>query len=166
MFDSGGRVHFLGDDQRLRFQIKRNSRIRAGRCTRAFHVAFSRFNIGNRIDDGFQMLGSRPAASPDNTDTVVLYKVLVILRQFLWRQLVDGVAAHVLWQSRIRQDRNFLGRIQPQIADGIVHLLRSGCTVQTDCVYFERIKRSQSCPDLCAQQHRPRFLQSDLHLHG
>ena len=91
--------------------------------------------------------------------------MLVILGQFLGREFVDRVPAFVLRKPGIRQHRNFLGRIQRQIADRIVHLLRPGRAVQPDHIDVERLERGQRRADLRAQQHRAGFLQRDLHRH-
>ena len=166
MFDARGRVHFLGDDQRLGFEIERNGGVgaRCGAC--ALDFALGGFHAGNRVHHGFQVFGSCAAASAHDADAVVLHEVLVIFRQFLRRQFVHGVPAYVLRQAGIGQHRNFLGGIQRQVADRVVHLLRTGRAVQPDRVHVEWFERGQRSADFRAQQHGSGFLQRDLHGHG
>ena len=83
MFDTRRRVHFLGDDQRLRFEVERNGGIRAGSRARTLDVALSRFHARDRIHNGLEMFRRSAATASDNADAVVLHKVLVILRQIL-----------------------------------------------------------------------------------
>ena len=165
MLDARGRVHFLGDDQRFGFEIERNSGVGARCGARALDVALGGFDAGNRVDHGFQVFGRCAAAAAHDADAVVLHKMLVILGQFLRRQFVDRVPADVLRQTGVRQHRNFLGGIQRQVADRVVHLLRTGRAIQPDGIHVERFERGQRRADLGAQQHGSGFLQRDLHRH-
>ncbi len=112
------------------------------------------------------MFRSRATAAADDADAVVHDKMLMIFREFSGRELVNGVSAHVLRQSGIWKHRNFLRRIERQVADGVVHLLGSGRTIQTNRIDFKRLERSKGCPYFRAQEHSSGFLQRDLHLHG
>ena len=109
------------------------------------------------------MFGSRPATSADNAYAVILHEVLVILRQVFGRELVHRVAALVLRQARIRQNRNVFGGVQPQIPDCLIHLRRTGRAVQTNDVDVVRFKRGQRRANLGPEQHGAGILQRDLH---
>ena len=72
VLDARRRVHFLGDDQRLRLEIERNGSVSARSRADALHVALRRLDAGNRIDHRFQMLRSRAAASAHDAHAVIL----------------------------------------------------------------------------------------------
>ena len=61
------------------------------------------------------------------------------------------MSAFVEWQTRIRQHRNVLSRIQPEVPDCIVHFFRPGRAVDPDHVDIERFERGQGRADLCAR---------------
>src|SRR5713101_9603348 len=110
------------------------------------------------------MYGRGPAASADNADAIILDEVFVILSKFGGREFVNRMSAFVLGKACIRQNRNSFSRIRSQIADGIVHLRRTGGAVHSDNVQVERLKRGERGADLRAKEHRSRFLQRDLNL--
>ena len=82
--------------------------------------------------------------------------MFVILRQILGLELVNCAPAFVLWQAGVGQNRNIFGAVDSKIADGIVHLHRSGSAVQADHIHLERLECGQRGADFGAEQHRAR----------
>ena len=111
------------------------------------------------------MFGRGAATSADDAHAVILYEMFVIVGQVFRRELVHRVAADVLRESGIRQNRNVLGGIQAQIADRLIHLRRTGGAVQADHVDVVRLKRGQRRANFGAEQHGSGFLQRYLNLH-
>ena len=163
MLNPSSRVHFLGDNQRLRFQVQRDRSVGARSRPHALPIALRRLHAGYRIYDCFQMRGRSSATAAHNSHAVILNEMFVILRQLARSQLVDRVPAFVKGQPSIGKNRNFFRRIQRQIPNRIVHLLRPGRAVQSQDIDIKRFQRSQRRPDLGAQQHRSGFLQCHLH---
>ena len=161
-----GRVHLLGNDQGLWLQIQRDRGVGAGGCAYWLHVALRGFDARHCIHYGFQMLGSRAATAANNAYTVILHEVFVKVGQVFGRELVDRVAADVLRQARIRQNRDVFGGVQAQVSDCLIHLRRPGRAVQTDHVNVVRFKRRERRANLGPEQHGAGFLQRDLHLNG
>ena len=86
--------------------------------------------------------------------------MLVILRQLLGRELVNRVSAFVLRKSRVGQNRNVLGRIQPQVTDCVVHLPGPVAQFRPMMSTSIRLKRSQRRADFRAEQHGAGILQA------
>src|SRR5438094_4301468 len=163
MFHASGRVHFLGNNERLGFKIKRNRGVSAGGGGYRLHFPSCRFHAGNRIHHGFQVLGGCPTASADDANSVVLNKVLVVAREVLGLQLVHSATALILRQASVGQNRNVFGGVGAQETDRIIHFRRSGGTVQADHVHIERLQSRERRADFRAQEHCARGLDGHLH---
>src|SRR5208282_3573471 len=105
------------------------------------------------------MFGSRAATSADDAYAVIFDKMLMKVGQIFRRELVHRMSADILRQSCIRQDRNELGRVQPEITDRFIHLGWTGRAVQTNYVNVVGLKRSQRSANLGPEQHGSGFLQ-------
>ena len=53
-----------------------------------------------------------------------------------------------------------LGRIEPEVADRVVHLLRAGGAIEADHIHVEGFERGERRADFGAEQHGARWLRS------
>jgi len=82
-------------------------------------------------------------ASAQNTqpNAIILDEMPMVVGEFLWGELVDGVATLILGQAGVRQDGNLLGRIEREVTDRIVHFLRPGGAIRANGIDFKRLQR-------------------------
>src|SRR5450759_6005816 len=107
------------------------------------------------------MFGTCAATAAYDAYAVILYKMFVIVGEIFRRELVHGVAAHVLREYCIRQNGNQLGGVQAEIADRLIHLRRTGGAIQADDVDVVRFKRGEGGANLGPEQNGSGFLQRD-----
>ncbi len=166
MFHPGRGIHFFGDDQRLGIKIERNRSVSAGRSRRGLDLAPGRLQRWRRHPTtAFRCSGVVPQHPPTMRTPYSVNETLVILGQLGRAELVDRASAFVLRQAGVGQNRDELGRIEPEEAHRIVHLLRAGGAVEADDVDVERFERGERRADFGAEQHSARGFKRDLHRH-
>ena len=98
VLDSGGRVHFLGNDQGLGVEIERDRGVGAGSGCRRLDFATRGFDAGNGVHYGFEVLGRGAATAADDVDQSGVSELAEQLRHEAWALVVT---AELVGQTRI-----------------------------------------------------------------
>src|SRR5690606_26486922 len=98
------------------------------------HVAWQRRTPVATLDDRRDVLGRRAAATADDAHTVLRDELLVRLGEAVRAERIDGDAAVVLRDARVRDHADRQRGVLTQVADGLAHVLGPRRAVEPDHV--------------------------------
>ena len=99
------------------------------------------------------MVGRRTAAATDDPNAVLTDKHLMRRRQLVRLQVVDHLSINRLRQPRVGRAKQRRPRIRGEIAQRLMHQVRTRGAVETDPVQAKRFQRSKGSANLTAHQH-------------